>query len=52
MHFPPQRIGIAYVRLWFGLDLVRRPSDYLGENLWVTTGSNYLPARNLRRGTD
>ena len=43
-----QRIDFAYVRPWFDPDarpdLERKPSDYLRENVFVTTSGNYLPA--------
>jgi predicted TIM-barrel fold metal-dependent hydrolase len=43
-----QRIDFAYVRPWFDSDarpdLMRKPSDYLRENMFVTTSGNYLPA--------
>jgi predicted TIM-barrel fold metal-dependent hydrolase len=43
-----QRIDFAYVRPWFDPDarpdLARKPSDYLRENMFVTTSGNYLPA--------
>jgi predicted TIM-barrel fold metal-dependent hydrolase len=43
-----QRIDFAYVRPWFDPDarpdLMRKPSDYLRENMFVTTSGNYLPA--------
>ena len=46
--FLMQRIDFAYVRPWFDPDarprLKKRPSDYLRENMLVTTSGNYLPA--------
>jgi predicted TIM-barrel fold metal-dependent hydrolase len=43
-----QRIDFAYVRPWFDPDarprLKKKPSDYLKENMYVTTSGNYLPA--------
>lgn len=43
-----QRIDFAYLRPWFDPDgrpdLRRKPSDYLKENVFVTTSGNYLPA--------
>lgn len=46
--FLMQRIDFAYVRPWFDPDarpdLVKKPSDYLRENMYVTTSGNYLPA--------
>jgi predicted TIM-barrel fold metal-dependent hydrolase len=46
--FLMQRIDFAYVRPWFDPDarpdLRKRPSDYLRENMFVTTSGNYLPA--------
>jgi predicted TIM-barrel fold metal-dependent hydrolase len=49
--FLMQRIDFAYVRPWFDPDarpdLMRKPSDYLRENMFVTTSGNYLPAAFL-----
>lgn len=46
--FLMQRVDFAYVRPWFDPDarpdLVKKPSDYLRENMFVTTSGNYLPA--------
>jgi predicted TIM-barrel fold metal-dependent hydrolase len=46
--FLMQRIDFAYVRPWFDPDarpnLMKRPSDYLRENMFITTSGNYLPA--------
>ena len=46
--FLMQRVDFAYVRPWFDPDarpdLMRKPSDYLRENMFVTTSGNYLPA--------
>jgi predicted TIM-barrel fold metal-dependent hydrolase len=46
--FLMQRIDFAYVRPWFDPDarpdLMKKPSDYLRENMFVTTSGNYLPA--------
>jgi predicted TIM-barrel fold metal-dependent hydrolase len=46
--FLMQRIDFAYVRPWFDPDarpdLIKKPSDYLRENMFVTTSGNYLPA--------
>jgi predicted TIM-barrel fold metal-dependent hydrolase len=46
--FLMQRIDFAYVRPWCDPDarpdLMRKPSDYLRENMFVTTSGNYLPA--------
>jgi predicted TIM-barrel fold metal-dependent hydrolase len=46
--FLMQRIDFAYVRPWFDPDarpdLQKKPSDYLKENVFVTTSGNYLPA--------
>lgn len=43
-----QRIDFAYERPWFDPaarpNLKRKPSDYLRENMFVTTSGNYLPA--------
>jgi predicted TIM-barrel fold metal-dependent hydrolase len=43
-----QRIDFAYVRPYFHADarpdLKRKPSDYLKENMFVTTSGNYLQA--------
>lgn len=43
-----QRVDFAYVRPWFDPDarpnLKRKPSDYLRENMFVTTSGNYLAA--------
>lgn len=49
--FLMQRVDFAYVRPWFDPDarpvLKRRPSDYLRENMFVTTSGNYLSAAFL-----
>jgi predicted TIM-barrel fold metal-dependent hydrolase len=49
--FLMQRIDFAYVRPWFDPDarpdLIKKPSDYLRENMFVTTSGNYLPAALL-----
>ena len=46
--FVLQRIDFAYVRPWFHSDarpeLKKKPSDYLKENVFVTTSGNYLQA--------
>lgn len=46
--FLSQRIDFAYERPWFDPDarpdLERKPSDYLRENVFVTTSGNYFPA--------
>lgn len=46
--FLMQRIDFAHVRPWFDPDarpnLKRKPSDYLRDNMFVTTSGNYLPA--------
>ena len=43
-----QRIDFAYVRPWFDPDarpdLKRKPSEYLKDNMLVTTSGNYLQA--------
>lgn len=43
-----QRLDFAYVRPWFDPearpDLEKKPSDYLKENVFVTTSGNYLAA--------
>jgi hypothetical protein len=46
-----QRIDFAYVRPWFDPaarpNLKKMPSDYLKDNMLVTTSGNYLPAAFL-----
>jgi predicted TIM-barrel fold metal-dependent hydrolase len=46
--FLMQRIDFAYVRPWFDADarpdLKKKPSEYLKENMFVTTSGNYLQA--------
>jgi uncharacterized protein len=42
------RLDFAYVRPWFDPEarpkLAKKPSDYLRENVYVTTSGNYFPA--------
>jgi len=46
MPFLAQRIDFAYVRPWFDPDarpdLEKKPSEYLRENVFITTSGNYL----------